>query len=106
MFLDSKICNMEAILISMLSWLVINLITRLAWKLKVSKTYVSVLLSILVWVIVYCFQILIKKYPVQWEQVMWFVAWAYATSQVVYNLYKKFVENKENNVDKEKEEAK
>ena len=106
MFLDSKICNMEAILISMLSWLAINLITRLAWKLKVSKTYVSVLLSILVWVIVYCFQILIKKYPVQWEQVMWFVAWAYATSQVVYNLYKKFVENKDNNVNKEKEEAK
>ena len=100
MFLDSKIYNMEAILISMLSWLVINLITRLAWKLKVSKTYVSVLLSILVGVIVYYFQILIKKYPVQWEQVMWFVAWAYATSQVVYNLYKKFVENKE------KEEAK
>lgn len=83
---------MTEILIAMISWLIVNVITWLAWKLKLSKTYVSVLLSILIWVWVYCFQILIKKYPMEWEQAMWFIAWAYATSQMVYNLYKKIVE--------------
>lgn len=82
---------MEAILISMASWLIINLITWLSWKLNLSKTYVSVWLTIVLWIIVYSFQLLVKQYPVQWEQIMWYMAWAYWTSQMLYNLYKKIV---------------
>lgn len=82
---------METILISMASWLIINLITWLSWKLNLSKTYVSVWLTIVLWIIVYSFQLLVKEYPVQWEQIMWFMAWAYGTSQMLYNLYKKIV---------------
>lgn len=82
---------MEAILISMASGLAINLITWLSGKLWLSKTYVSVGLALLWWIIVYAFQLLIKEYPVQWEQIMWFMAWAYATSQMIYNLYQKIV---------------
>ena len=75
----------------MASGLVINLITWLSWKLKLSKTYVSVWLALLWWIIVYGFQLLIKQYPVEREQIMWFVAWAYATSQMLWNLYQKIV---------------
>lgn len=82
---------MEAILISMASWLIINLITWLSWKLNLSKTYVSVWLTIVLWIIVYSFQLLVKQYPVQREQIMWYMAWAYWTSQMLYNLYKKIV---------------
>jgi len=84
--------NMDMILISMLSWLVINLITYLSWKFNVSKTYVSVGLAIFLWVVLYIWQMIINKYPLQWEQIVWFASWAYAMSQVVYNLYQKLIE--------------
>lgn len=80
---------MEWILLSMLSWLIINVITRLSWKLNLSKTYVSVGLSILLWVILYVWQLLINKYSLQREQIVWFASWSYAMSQVVYNIYNK-----------------
>ena len=85
---------MTAILISMVSWLVINLITWLSWKLNLSKTYVSVGLSILLWVILYVWQIVVNKYPLAREQIVGFASGAYAMSQVVYNLYNKVIENK------------
>lgn len=85
---------METILLSMLSGLLINLITWLSWKLNLSKTYVSVGLSIFIWVILYVWQIIVQKYPLQWEQIVWFVWWAYAMSQVVYNMYQKLTEEK------------
>lgn len=80
---------MEAILLSMLSGLVINLITWLSWKLWVSKTYVSVGLSVLIWVILYAGQLIVNKYPLQREQIVEFCAWAYATSQCIRNLANK-----------------
>ena len=86
---------MAEILIAMASWLAINLITWLSWKTWVSKTYVSVLLCILVWVCLYIWQVVVKKYPAQWDEIVAFAGWAYAMSQVCYNLYQKFVEEKE-----------
>lgn len=85
---------METILISMVAWLVINLITWLSWKLNLSKTYVSVGLSILLWVILYVGQIVVKKYPLAREQIVGFAGGAYAMSQMCYNLYQKYIEKK------------
>ena len=82
--------TMDMILISMLSGLVINLITYLSGKFNVSKTYVSVGLSIFLWVVLYVWQMIINKYPLQWEQIVWFASWAYAMSQCVYSLFKKW----------------
>lgn len=83
---------MEWILITMLSGLAVNLITRLSWKLNLSKTYVSVGMSILLWVILYVGQLLVNRYPLERQQILEFVSWCYAMSQVVYNLYNKIKE--------------
>ena len=86
---------MEAILLSMVSWLCVNVITRASGKLWLSKTYVSVGLCILIWIALYVAQLLIQKYTVQREQIVAFAWWCYAMSQVVYNLYQKFIEKGE-----------
>ena len=86
---------MEAILLSMVSWLCVNVITRASGKLGLSKTYVSVGLCIIIWIGLYVAQLLIQKYTVQREQIVAFAWWCYATSQVVYNLYQKFIEKGE-----------
>jgi len=83
---------METILISMVTGLCVNVITWASGKLGLSKTYVSVWLCVLVWIILYVAQLLIQKYTVQWEQIVAFVWGCYATSQVVWNLYQKFIE--------------
>lgn len=83
----------EQILIAMVSWIAINLITWLSWKLKVSKTYVSVLLCLVIGALLYVGQVLIDKYPLAREQIVAISTGAYGFSQIVYNLYKKFVEN-------------
>ena len=85
---------METILITMISWLVVNLITWLSWKLNLSKTYVSVGLSILLWIILYIGQLVVNKYPLARQSIVEFSAGCYAMSQVVYNLYNKIIENK------------
>lgn len=87
-----KNIKMDLILVSALSGLVINLITYLSWKFNISKTYVSVVLSIFLWVVLYVWQMIINKYPLQWEQIVWFASWSYTMSQVVYNLYQKLIE--------------
>lgn len=86
---------MEAILLSMVSWLCVNIITRASWKLGLSKTYVSVWLCIIIWIGLYVAQLLIQKYTVQREQIVAFAWGCYAMSQVVYNLYQKFIEKGE-----------
>ena len=86
---------MEAILLSMVSWLCVNVITRASGKLWLSKTYVSVGLCIIIWIGLYVAQLLIQKYTVQREQIVAFAWWCYAMSQVVYNLYQKFIEKGE-----------
>lgn len=84
---------METILLSMWTGLCVNVITWLSWKLGLSKTYVSVGLCILIWILLYVAQLLIQKYTVQREQIVAFASWSYAMSQVVYNIYKKIIEN-------------
>ena len=84
---------METILLSMWTGLCVNVITWLSWKLGLSKTYVSVGLCILIWILLYVAQLLIQKYTVQREQIVAFASWSYAMSQVVYNIYKKVIEN-------------
>ena len=86
---------MEAILLSMVSWLCVNVITRASGKLWLSKTYVSVGLCIIIWIGLYVAQLLIQKYTVQREQIVAFAWGCYAMSQVVYNLYQKFIEKGE-----------
>ena len=86
---------MLEVLIAMASGLAINLITRLSGKLNVSKTYVSVLLCLVIWAWLYAWQALVNKYQMQWEQIVAFATGAYGFSQIVYNLYKKFVENEQ-----------
>lgn len=85
---------MTEIAIAALSWIAINVITRLSGKLWISKTYVSVGLCILLWVLVYVVQILANTYPMQWNQIVEFAVGSYWISQVIRNLYKKFVEAK------------
>ncbi len=86
---------MTEVLIAMLSWLAINVITWLAWKLKLSKTYVSVGLCLVIGVILYIWKWLIEKYPVQRQEIIAFATGAYWFSQIVWNLYQKYIEKKE-----------
>lgn len=83
---------MTEILLSMLSWLAINLITYLSGKLWISKTYVSVWLCLIIWVIMYLGQTLIQKFPAQWEEICAVAVWSYWFSQAIYNIYTKICE--------------
>ena len=85
---------MTEVLIAMISWLAINVITWLAWKLKVSKTYVSVLMCLVIWALIYGWQALVDKYPLAWQEIVAFATGAYWFSQIVWNLYQKYVEKK------------
>lgn len=85
---------MTELIIIWLSWLAINIVTRLSWKLKLSKTYISIGLSILVWVILYVWELLVNKYPAARESVIEFVLWSYSISQIVYNIRTKINEQK------------
>lgn len=73
---------MEIILIGILT----QLLTRLSERWKVSQTYVAVGLSIVLWAWYY---VATKYYSIQRQQVVEFVWWVYATSQIIYNLAKK-----------------
>lgn len=73
---------MEIILIGLLT----QLLTRLSERWKVSQTYVAVGLSIILWAWYY---IATKYYSIEWQKIVEFVWWVYATSQVIYNLAKK-----------------
>ena len=81
---------MTEVLIAAATGLMINLITWLSGKLNLSKTYVSVWLSIFIGIAIYVIQIIIDKYPMQWDQILAFASWAYWTSQCVYSLLKKW----------------
>lgn len=80
---------MTEILIAMASWLAINVITWLSGKLWINKTYVSVGLSILLGILIYVVQIIAKTYPMERQQIVAFASGAYATSQVVRNIWNK-----------------
>lgn len=73
---------MEVILI----WLLTNLLTWLAWKLKWSKTYISVAAAIVAGTIYY---LATNYYSAQWQEVVTFIAGVYASSQLIFNILKK-----------------
>lgn len=71
----------------LLIWLLTQLLTRLSERWKVSQTYIALWLSILLWAWYY---IATKYYSIQWQQVVEFIWWVYASSQLFYNLAKKW----------------
>ena len=86
---------MTEVLIAAATGLMINLITWLSGKLNLSKAYVSVGLSIFIGIAIYVIQIIIDKYPMQWDQILAFVWGAYWTSQFIYNIVSKIQETKQ-----------
>ena len=73
---------MEILLIGLL----IQLLTRLSERRKISQTYLALWLSIILWAWYY---VATKYYAIQWQQILEFVGWVYASSQLFYNLAKK-----------------
>lgn len=86
---------MTEVLIAAATGLLINLITWLSWKLHLSKTYVSIWLSIFIGITIYTIQIIIDKYPMQWNEILAFASGAYWVSQAVYSIVLKISENKQ-----------
>lgn len=73
---------MEIVLI----WLLIEILTKISERWKVSQTYVAIGLAIISWAWYY---IATTYYAIQWQQmveVMWGI---YASSQLFYSLFKK-----------------
>lgn len=73
---------MEAILL----WLLVQMITKASEKWKVSQTYLSIWLAILLGAWYY---VATTYYSIQWQQIIERVGWVYASSQLFYNLFKK-----------------
>lgn len=74
---------MEIIVIGIIS----SLLTKLAGKLKISKTYLSMGLCILLGAIYY---FATKYYNIQREQLVQTISGVYASSQAFYSLRKKY----------------
>jgi hypothetical protein len=72
---------------TVLLWLLTQLLTRLSEKWKVSQTYIALWLSILLWAWYY---VATTYYDVQWQQLVEVMWWVYASSQLFYNLAKKW----------------
>lgn len=70
----------------LLLWLFVNVLTRVAGKLNVSKTYIALILSIIGgWIYFY-----FTNYNLElWQELVKNIGWVYASSQVVFNLLKK-----------------
>lgn len=81
---------METILLTMLGGAVTQLVTRASRKTKLSQTRVAIILSILIWAIMYIGKILIDQYPVAREWIVAFAGGTYANSQAFYSLWKKY----------------
>lgn len=81
---------MEAILI----WILSSFLTWLAGKLNVSKTYLSIGLCLLLGAGYY---VATTYYNIQWKELVGFIWGVYASSQLVYNIFKKagILEDKE-----------
>lgn len=74
---------MEAILL----WLLVQVITKISEKWKISQTYLSIWLALLLWAGYY---IATNYYQMEWQQAVEWVGWVYASSQIFYNLFKKW----------------
>ena len=73
---------MEEILLGLL----VQVITKSSEKRKVSQTYVSIGLAILLWAGYY---IATRYYSIQWEKLIEWIWGVYASSQIFYNLFRK-----------------
>lgn len=73
---------MEAILI----WLLVEILTKISEKWKVSQTYIAIGLAIVLWAWYY---VASTYYAVEWQKMLEIVWWVYASSQLFYNLFKK-----------------
>lgn len=73
---------MEAILL----WLLVQMITKASEKRKVSQTYLSIGLALVLWAWYY---IATTYYAIQWQQIVEWCSWVYASSQLFYNVFKK-----------------
>ena len=73
---------MEAILLGLL----VQVITKASEKRKVSQTYVSIGLAIVLWAWYY---VVTRYYSIQWEKIIEWIWGVYASSQIFYNLFRK-----------------
>ena len=73
---------MEAILFG----LIVQLITKFSERWKVSQTYVSIWLAIILWAGYY---IATTYYSIQRQKIIERIWGVYASSQIFYNLFKK-----------------
>lgn len=55
-------------------------------KLKISKTYLSIWLCLVLWTWYY---VLTTYHPIERDKALTFVWWAYASSQLIFNVLKK-----------------
>jgi len=70
----------------LLLWAAVNVLTYISKKFNLSGTYMAMIIS-LVWGAIYF--LATKYYIVEWQEIVGFITWIYATSQVVYGLLKK-----------------
>lgn len=73
---------MEAILL----WLLVQMITKASEKRKISQTYLSIGLAIILWAGYY---VATTYYNMEWKAVLEWISWVYASSQIFYNIFKK-----------------
>lgn len=78
------------LLLTLLTWLLTNVITKLSEKTKLSQTRTAIIVSIVLWALIYVWQIFTTKHPVQWQECMAFIGWTYWMSQLVYNMLSKY----------------
>ena len=81
---------------SVLIWLLVEILTKLSEKRKVSQTYVAIGLAVILWAAYY---IASTYYAIQWQKMLEVMWWVYASSQLFYSLFKKrgiFNQKKEN----------
>ena len=70
-----------------LIWLFVQIITKLSEKWWVSQTYLSIWLAILLWLI---YWLLTNYYELERQQAIQNIWGIYASSQIFYNLFKKW----------------
>lgn len=78
------------LLLTLLTWLLTNVITKLSEKTKLSQTRTAIIVSIVLWALIYVWQTLTTKYPVQRQECMEFIGWTYWMSQLIYNMISKY----------------
>lgn len=74
---------MEVLLI----WLLIEIITKASERRKISQTYLALGLAVILWAGYY---VATTYYAIQWQEMVEAMWWIYASSQLFYNLFRKW----------------